>query len=485
MYESHEEHHFPRTTHRNLPGSCLPARHPLEKGVSVSSISVNPQHTFLHRVHERPKRFLQEWMGAQAHIHHVSYHMKNPPVERALTRSEFQQLLQGLGIPEDDTFIGEQFGYGATTHPSGDRLIFIWEAHTEYYSYQFWHIPSASRPPLQFGPLDYPGFQFPLSPLGLRINALDILVRPETAWSADTIRMLLPGPRVYGSRLFGEDLSVFTSFTPDDEGRERYLVTAPAKESLQLHMLQIVDGIAKMENYYHLILLPLPAFSKAVDHIHAIERTHLAQRSVVTEQLPTATAPALNAWVKELSTGFLEVSRLSESMRYKLSAAIPYMSILKTTVQSFQETSHSPFRPFSDYVFTRVSGVADGYQELLQRIAALQNDFQSLVTIIRTRADLLLQEQNVQLLRHMDQTTTKQTVLQHTVEALSVIVIAYYLTGLASYVWKALQHRGWLEDDALIAGWTVPIAVGLSFLLIWIGRKVIARHLRQLATHQD
>lgn len=447
-------------------------------------LPIDPRQTFLRRIHTRPKRFLHEWIDAPTHIHHQSYRMTNPPTERELSRIEFQHLLECLAIPDEDTFVGKQFGYGAMTHSCGDRLIVAWEAHTEYYSYQIWHVPGDSRRLLQFGPITYPDFNFPLTPLGLQVNALDMLARPETAWSADTIRMLLPGPRVYGSRLFGEDISVFTSFTPDDDGRERYLITAPVKESLQRHMLQVVDGIARIENYYHLILLPMPAFTEAVDQIHAIERTHLAQRSIVTEQLPSAGALALNAWVKELSTGFLDVSRLSESMRYKLSAAIPYMSILKANIQSFQEAPHTPFRPCSDYVLNRVSGVADGYQELLRRIAALQNDFQSLVMIIRTRADLLLQEQNVQLLRHMDQTATKQTVLQHTVEALSVIVIAYYLTGLASFVWKALQHAGWLKDDALASGWTVPVAVGLSFLLIWTGRRVIARHLHPKTTPQ-
>lgn len=450
----------------------------------MPTLPTDPRQSFLHRIHERPKRFLHEWVATPTHIHHMSYRMKNPPVERDLVRSEFGRLMECLAIPEDDQYIGEKVGYGAVNHESGDRLIVVWEAHTEYYCYQIWHIPAEQTGIVQFGRMTYPGLPLPFDPLGLKINDLDIVVRPETAWSAEAIRMLLPGPRIYGSRLLGADVSAFTCFSPDEEGRERYLVTAPDHESLQRHILRVVDGIAMIENYYHLILLPLPDFAQALDRIHDLERAHLTQRALVTEALPMATASALNDWVKELSTGFLEVSRLSESMRFKLAAAVPYTKIVEAHIQSFEETPHHPFRPLSDYVSHRISGVADGYQQLLGRLTALQSDYQSLVGMIRTRADLLLQEQNVQLLRHVDQTTTNQAVLQHTVEALSVIVIAYYLTGLASYVWKALKHVGWLADDAVASGLTVPVALMLSGLLVLLGRKVIARQLRRAVTHE-
>lgn len=448
----------------------------------MSTMPTDPRHVFLQRVHERPKRFLHEWVSAPAHIHHTAYRMTDPPIERDRTRQEFEQCLDCLNISNDDSFVGEKLGYGSLIHKSGDRLIIVWEAHTEYYSYQVWHIPANPLGPLQLGPLTFPNFQFPFAPMGLRINALDILIQTETTWSADTIRMLLPGARVYGSRLFGEDISVFTSFTPDDHGRERYLITSPSRESLHRHILQTVDGIAMIENYYHLILLPLPDFTRAVDRIHQLEQAHLVEQTMVMAQLPEANASALNEWVKKLSSGFLEVARLSESMRYKLAAAIPYMTIVKSNFRSFREEPRQPFQPLSDYVFNRISGVTDGYQQLSRRIMALQGDIQSLVAMIRTRADLLLQEQNVRLLRNMDQTTTNQALLQHTVEALSVIVIAYYLTGLAGYVWKALAHVGWIADDAVLSGLTVPAALLLSSLLIWIGRRVIARYRRLSAT---
>ncbi|MEO8326469.1 MAG: DUF3422 family protein, partial [Nitrospirota bacterium] len=97
-----------------------------------------------------------------------------------------------------------------------------------------------------------------------------------------------------------------------------------------------------------------------------------------------------------------------------------------------------------------------------------------------TKVELLLQEQNlaqqdqnVNLLASLDKTTKSQVVLQHTVEGLSVIVIAYYVSGLANYVFKALHQLGWLDKYELASGIFVPIALGLSFAIITWGRNRI------------
>jgi uncharacterized membrane-anchored protein len=89
--------------------------------------------------------------------------------------------------------------------------------------------------------------------------------------------------------------------------------------------------------------------------------------------------------------------------------------------------------------------------------------------------NLSLQDQNRNLLLSMDKTTKSQAILQRTVEGLSVIVIAYYLSGLAHYIFKALHELGWLTNYALVSAIFVPIAIGISFGLIVWGRKRLHR----------
>ena len=168
-------------------------------------------HGFLRSLHEPTKKYLEEWLDVPAHIHHVAHRMANPPLDRPQSRQEFQQLLQCLDIPEEHTVIHEKFGHGAKVAANGDRLLVTWEAHTEYYSYQVWHIPDDKLKPLEFGPLSFPDYVFPLSPLGIQVNALDILVLPHTSLSVEEVKNTMSGPQLYGSRIFGQDISVMTT----------------------------------------------------------------------------------------------------------------------------------------------------------------------------------------------------------------------------------------------------------------------------------
>ena len=102
---------------------------------------------FFHRVHHQPKKLLNELLGVPAHIHHVAHHMANPPIERPQSEDEFRYVLQCLEIADEDAVIEEKFGYGVRTANNGDRLVVVWEAHTEYYTYQIWHIINGTHAP--------------------------------------------------------------------------------------------------------------------------------------------------------------------------------------------------------------------------------------------------------------------------------------------------------------------------------------------------
>ena len=164
-------------------------------------------------------------------------------------------------------------------------------------------------------------------------------------------------------------------------------------------------------------------------------------------------------------------------MRYRLSGTFPFDRMVQGNLKALQEQPFPPFRMLSDYVTGRTVGVVDGYLQLLRRIDALVNDFDGTSSVIRARVDLYLQEQNLKLLVSMDKTTRSQAILQHTVESLSVIVITYYLSGLGSYVLKALERLGWLADATVAMAVFVPVAIVISFAVMVVGRKVINKRM--------
>jgi uncharacterized membrane-anchored protein len=403
--------------------------------------------------------------------------MSDPPTQRPASRSEFQALLGRFKVPTEMIELREAFGYGVKETDNGDRLILAWQAHTEYYNYQLWHVPSQGSGTPTFGPLTFPEFSFLVDPLGSVVCRLDILLTTGIVPPHHELRALMPGPILYGSRIFNDQTCVITSFTPDVEGRERYWVGVGPSQGDLSRLKDIVDAIVRTETYYHLLLMQKPLFSAAIDQVYKFEQVHLKQREIITAHIGHADSQALQRWLNTLTQDLLKTNRMAGTLHFELSASVPYDKIVHATLASVGEQRMESYRPISDYVLSGITGAAEGYQQLLRRIDTLRGGFEGIITIIRTRIDLILEGQNLALLQSVDKTTKSQVLLQHTVEGLSVIVIAYYLAGLAGYVFKGLYELGWLGNPNLASAVFVPVAIGLAFAITTFSKKYLHKKL--------
>lgn len=442
---------------------------------------------FLRKLHERPHQPISGWLRAPAHVHYEACRMSDPPTQRQASRSEFQSLLERFKVPEERIELRDNFGYGVKETENGERLILIWQAHTEYYNYQFWHVPSPANSAVTFGPLTFPSDPVSLAPLGSVVCRLDIILRTGDLPSADEVRAQLPGPVLYGSKIFNEQTSVVTSFTPDRHGRERYWVSIGPVQGDPTRLKDIVDAIVRIETYYHLLLMQKPLFSAAIDQVYKFEQVHLKQREIITGHIGHANSETLQRWLNSLTQDLLKTNRMAGTLHFELSSSIPYDKIVHATLASLSEQPTESYRPISDYVLSGVTGVAEGYQQLLRRIDTLRGGFEGIIAIIRTRIDLIVEAQNLALLQSVDKTTKSQVILQHTVEGLSVIVIAYYLAGLAGYVFKGMYELGWIGNANLALAIFVPIAIGSAFLITTVSKKYLHKKLanEQPGPHAD
>ncbi len=431
----------------------------------------------LKKLHERPQLPLAEWLQAPAHVHYKAFRMSDPPEQRQASREEFLTCLAALSISKDDTVLRETFGYGIKEAANGERLVVIWQSHTEYYNYQIWHVPASTTSDLAFGPVAFPGYKFPLEPLGTGVCRLDILLSAGPVPAREQIRGLFPGPILYGSKIFNGEAALLTSFTPDEEGRERYWVSVGSPGTQSPRLKDIVDAIVRIETYYHLLLMQKPLFSAAIDQVYKFEQVHLKQREIISGHIAHADSQTLQRWLNTLTQDLLKTNRMAGKLHFELSASLPYDKIVHATLASLTEKPLESYRPVSDYVLSGITGVAEGYQQLLKRIDTLRGGFEGIISIIRARVDLILEGQNLALLQSVDKTTKSQVILQHTVEGLSVIVIAYYLSGLAGYIFKGLHDIGWLERPNIVSALFVPIAIGLAFVITAFSKKYLHKKL--------
>jgi uncharacterized membrane-anchored protein len=444
----------------------------------MKRMSQNPRQpgadALIKKLHERPHVPLGDWLRAPAHVHYKAFRMADPPAERKSSREEFQSYLMQLGVHQDGIMLRENFGYGVKETDNGERLLVIWQAHTEYYNYQIWHLPHAA---VVFGPLTFPDYKFPPRPLGTEVCRLDILLLPEALPVPEQMRSILPGPVLYGSRILDERTSLVTSFTPDEFDQERYWVALGSNQVQASRLKEIVDAVVRIETYYHLLLMQKPLFSTAIDQVYKFEQVHLKQREIISGHIAHADSQSLQRWLNSLTQDLLKTNRIAGKLHFELSASVPYDKIVHTTLASLTETPLDAYRPVSDYVLSGITGVAEGYQQLLRRIDTLRAGFEGIISIIRARVDLILEGQNLALLQSVDKTTKSQVILQHTVEGLSVIVIAYYVAGLAGYIFKGLQEMGWLGNANLASAVFVPIAIGLAFGITTFSKKYLGKKL--------
>ncbi len=427
----------------------------------------------IRKLHERPQLPLAEWLRAPAHVHYKAFRMIDPPVQRPASRDEFRSLLEAYKVSADMMAIHETFGYGVKVEATGDRLILIWQAHTEYYSYQTWHIPSDHAGEVTFGPMTFPQYRSPITPIGAEVCRLDILLMIKPLPGSEALRPQLPGPVMYGSRILDEETALVTSFTPDEHGRERYWVNVGSGTSSSSHLKDIVDAIVRIETYYHLLLMQKPLFSAAIDQAYKFEQVHLKQREIISGHIGHADSVTLQRWLNGLTQDWLKTTRLSSKLHFELSASVPYDKIVHRTLASLDEQTLPLYRPMSEYVLSGITGVAEGNQQLLKRMDTLRSGFEGTISIIRARVDLMLQSQNLTLLISVDKTTKSQAILQYTVEGLSVIVIAYYLSGLMAYIFKGLHEMGWLRNADIAVALFVPLSLGLALGITIIGRKLL------------
>ena len=131
----------------------------------------------------------------------------------------------------------------------------------------------------------------------------------------------------------------------------------------------------------------------------------------------------------------------------------------------------------SRFFLEKVDTLGDQYQRLFIRIDGIRREMGDLITMLRTKIDLILQEQSLELQRSVDETTKTQMMMQHTVESLSVIVLSYYTIHLFGFIFESLEVSHVINISVTtLKAIFVPIAIGISWYLTFRAKKLIKAH---------
>lgn len=375
---------------------------------------------------------------------------------------------------EDHAWLNEfcvsRGGHGPAPGARHHRLSFgggtlSWEQHAEFTTYTW---DGAARSETLFGSV-------PAShPFGAAFRApgdLLVAVRLEVRGSEDIQdwRERFDAGSLTVSEVEDSAALVATDFRQDGDGLTRFLVLNRSLSDVRLGA--VVQRLLELETYRTLAMLGL---FKATDLQPEIRRFEI-ELAELTEQIKESSGLGANQQLlgrlSEMAAA-LEAGATASAFRFGASRA--YDGIVKARLHALKEKAAPGDLSMAAFLTRRLTPAMQTCQATEDRQAMLSRKLARATTLLRTRVDVELEDQNSKLLQSMNRRAHLQLRLQQTVEGLSVAAVSYYVVGLIYYLAKAATETGLPVPDANI---TTGLAVPVVLLLIWwLVRRIRKKH---------
>jgi uncharacterized membrane-anchored protein len=164
---------------------------------------------------------------------------------------------------------------------------------------------------------------------------------------------------------------------------------------------------------------------------------------------------------------------------YRFAATRAYHDLVITRLKNIHEEAVEGHLTVAEFMTRRLTPGLRTCEATQNRMEDLSRRIERAGDLMRTRVNLVLQEQNKSLLAAMDRRGRLQFRLQETLEGLSVAAISYYTVGLLSYVLSGLPLEKWHLDKKVVLAAIVPlVALGVWRLIRRIKHRLIKAPLR-------
>ena len=421
----------------------------------------HPQRTALHNeIHARPP----EPMAPPLAISHVV--MLCSPAEREASRAHLSSLLRDHHLPAlDDTISHSRHNLGA--------YRVRWERHTEFVSWTF-------LKPLDAEPEGEPRAATESLPQawleglpGQRLVALNL-----RAFSGTTQEDEAPDPRIkqllYDETLVGSAVSdgrceAYTDFAIHPDGYSRTLLFVGNATPRGLGRL--IQRLLEIETYRMAALMGFPAALKSAGELAQAER-ELAE---LATSIPTISREEEPQLLDRLTRLAGQIESQYAALHSRFSASSAYFSLVDRRIEDLGETRISGLQTFREFMDRRLSPARNTCEWAVRRQDSLSQRVSRMSNLLRTRVEIMQQQNSEALLATMNQRGDLQLKLQSTVEGLSVAAITYYIVGLVSYLAKGLTAWGWPLSPETTAAITIPfVALSVWWSIRRLHQRILA-----------
>ncbi len=350
------------------------------------------------------------------------------------------------------------------THFSADLGVYrlIWERHTEYSTYAFYHkapfeTPFA-EPPIKHVPKEWLA-QLPGEVIVATHIAIESKDRPKR--SLPELSALFASNTVIGSEVAAGNAVVWTDSQIHADGFGRILVHDVNLRSRQAGRL--VQRLLEIETYRMLAMLPVPMVRGYIPQLADFDQ-RLAK--ITERNLSLECVEDEQALLNELTLLASELERIAARTSQRTNASAMYYEIVKLRVSELREKRIQGLQMIKEFMEQRLSSAMGTCELVNGKLATLSKRVERASSLLRTRVEISMEKQSRDLLSSMDKRAHLQLRLQETVEGLSIVVLSYYLLGLVSYGLKGIKAAGIKFDTELATGIAIPLVVLLVYVSV-------------------
>ena len=244
------------------------------------------------------------------------------------------------------------------------------------------------------------------------------------------------------------------------DGFERILVLASPQTS-ENRSGRIAQRLLELETYRIMSLLSLPIAKKLSaklmqTEIQLVDITKRLEKKIVSDELLLNDLASLSA----------EVESITAENSYRFSAARAYDAIVRERISEMREHPLSGIQTVGEFMQRRLAPALATVNATSERLAALSQRLARATALLRTRVDIATEAHNQALLEKLTRGQALQLRLQSTVEGLSIAAISYYVVSLALYLGKAMKAAGLNINPEMLAGFSTPVVLFVSWKLI-------------------
>lgn len=253
----------------------------------------------------------------------------------------------------------------------------------------------------------------------------------------------------------------------DEQGFERILVLASTETSPN-RAGRIVQRILELETYRMMALLSLPVAKSlgsklAHTEVQLVNITQRLERQIDADEI----------LLKDLASLAVQVESATAEHSFRFSAARAYNAIVLERISEMRETPLSGIQTIGEFMQRRLAPAMATVNATSDRLGNLAERVSRASALLRTRVEILAEQQNQQLLEKLTRGQALQLRLQSTVEGLSIAAITYYVVSLALYVGKTMKALGMNINPEVFAGLMIPF-------VLFFARKTIQKIHQQI-----